>query len=79
MWEHLPRSVQETILRRELRFFGEEYNAIYEVLQRFPTAGAAQALYPEGLRLSASSPAVLHWQRLDDPAAKNIESWSRGN
>ena len=62
-----------------IQYFTEDYSAAYEILQRFPNRTAAFALYPEGLRLSATSREGLHWRELDDPASKNIQFWSRAN
>jgi general secretion pathway protein D len=77
----LPDEEFQGLFNRGMRiqYFTEDYSAVYEILQRFPNRGAAFALYPEGLRLSATSREGLHWRELDDPASKDIQFWSRAN
>ncbi|GIW39553.1 MAG: hypothetical protein KatS3mg076_0130 [Candidatus Binatia bacterium] len=59
------------------RFETDRFRAVYYCLETFSTAGAAGALYPEGLRVSTSPREHLHWRPLQDASAKNVLSWTR--
>ena len=61
------------------RFQSDNYTANYECLEVFATPEEAFAMYPEGLRVSASPATYLHWLEPSEPLTLSANHWAQAN
>ena len=75
----LPEDSKLTTLFRpggQYRFTSDKFDAVYRVLEAYPTALEASAMYPEGLAVDPTRGDYLHWRKFSDATSADVTAWT---